>query len=46
MLTSRPPFLAETQEEADAWLLQQGELDEEAVMQDGLLKPGPSLDTL
>jgi len=36
----------ETEEEADAWLLQQGESDDEAVMGDGLLKPGPSLDTL
>jgi hypothetical protein len=34
----------ETREEADAWILQQSMLDDEAMMGAGVIKPGPSLD--
>ena len=33
----------DTREEADAWMLQQGMLEDEAIEDHGVLKPGPSL---
>jgi hypothetical protein len=34
----------DTREEADAWILQRSMLDDEAIMDHGVMKPGPSLD--
>lgn len=36
----------ETRQEADAWVLQQSMLEDEAGMDNGIVKPGPSLDVV